>query len=81
MAAEFTPTQLRLLAVLNDGLPHSRRELCNCVPNDMTSWATIKVHLSNIRKKIRPRGEDVLCVVRCRRIHYQLVRLLPPAAP
>ena len=74
----FTPTQQLIMDLLSDGEPHKRAELLNaidplCTPN------TLQTHLSNIRKVIRPSGEDVVCELRERGIWYRRVRLLASA--
>ena len=74
MADVFTPTQAAMLKILSDGLPHTREELHKCC--GPSSLKTIQMHLSSIRKKLRPHGEDIVYVVVSRRGCYQHVRLL-----
>lgn len=74
MLPHLTPTQRCLLHTLSDGLPHTRRELHRCLPDDLGALSNIKVHLSAMRKLLRPRGEDILCVLHNRTICYCLVR-------
>lgn len=73
----YTPTQERILAVLADGLMHSKEEMCRAIdserPEDVDSLA---FHLSILRKKLRPLGTDVICQFYERRIWYRHVRLL-----
>jgi hypothetical protein len=74
--AKFTKTQAAMLAVLADGRPHPRRALHDCLPDELGDQGNIHRHISAIRKVIRPLGEDVLCVLVNRQIHYRQVRLL-----
>ncbi len=75
----YTPTQLRMLAILADGLPHTREELHACISDDLAPLSAIRSHISLMRKKLRPKGEDVICELSWRRIHYRHVRLLGSA--
>lgn len=71
---EYTATQQAMLDILSDGLPHTREELHACC--GPSCRRTIQVHLSHIRKKLRPKGEDILCTYTNRGWRYQHVRLL-----
>ncbi len=73
---EFTKTQTAILAVLSDGQPHTREELHKCLPDDMTEMAAVRVHVCNIRKLLRPKGEDIICELKNSKIHYRHVRIL-----
>jgi DNA-binding CsgD family transcriptional regulator len=81
----FTPTQRRILQVLADGEPHRPTELAAQLDDDMGPVSNVKPHLTAIRKLLRLRGEDILCVVpgpphrRC--LHYRWVRLRPAGLP
>lgn len=72
----WTPTQRRMLRVLADGLPHRREELHACLVDDLGALSNIQPHLSDIRKTLRPRGEDIVCEIVSRRICYRHVRLI-----
>lgn len=72
----WTPTQQRMIDLLSDGMPHDRHELHACLDDPLSSLATIKFHLSLIRRIIRLRGEDIICELWERKIHYRHVRLL-----
>lgn len=69
----WTPTQRRMLAVLADGQPHHKSELQACLPDELS---TIYMHVSNIRAKLRPQGQDIICEYRHQTIYYRHVRLL-----
>ena len=70
---EFTPTERDILAVLSDGMPHSRTELHACLPDELGGFVNLRMHISRMRKKLRPAGQDITSV---NGIGYQLVRLL-----
>ena len=54
----FPPTEQNMIAVLGDGEFHDRKELHACM--GPSSARSVKFHLSNIRKKLRARGRDIL---------------------
>jgi hypothetical protein len=76
---QYTPTQERLLAVLADGLPHRREELMGCLNDDLAERVILQCHISLLRKKLRPVGQDILCEFAQRTYQYRHVRLLASA--
>jgi hypothetical protein len=76
MPPKFTPTQRRIIALLADGLPHTRREVFGCLDDDLAQLSAIKRHLSVIRTMLRPVGQDIICELHRRSICYRHVRLL-----
>ena len=76
---KFTRTERRMMEILADGLPHSRRELHACLPDELGALKNIWTHLSRIRKKVRLKGEEIVCVIHNRTVHYRLVRLVANA--
>lgn len=72
----YTPTQQRIIDLLQDGLPHLRIELMKCLGDDLTTVATLHSHFVKLRKKLVPRGETIVCEILNRRIAYRHVRLL-----
>lgn len=75
----LTNVQKKMLAILSDGLPHSRQELHACLSDDMGPLSNIQSHISGIRKVLRPKGQDILCEIFNRTVHYRQVRLLASA--
>lgn len=71
----LTPTQVKMLAILVDGLPHSRSELFGCLWDDQSLDSSIQAHISKLRKKLRPRYAILLEFCN-REFMYRLVRLL-----
>ena len=71
-----TPVQQAMLRVLSDGIRHDPKELHACLPDQEGALSNIQMHLSNIRKVLRPKGQDVICELANRRVYYRWVRLL-----
>ena len=76
---EFTPTQARLFNVVSDGLPHQRAELLEAMQDSESTYRAVAVHMVAIRKVLRPKGQDIICELRNRRIYYRYVRLMHSA--
>lgn len=57
----FTPTQQAMLDVLAGGRPHTRDELHACLPDELGEANNVHAHLSAIRKRLRSKGEDIVC--------------------
>lgn len=74
MANGFTPTQQRLLGVLSDGRAHLRAELLACFDDPSPTSRNLSFHLTNIRQKLRPIGQDIICQLLNRRIAYRRIR-------
>ncbi len=72
----FTPTQKDILNVLSDGRPHLRQELIDCLDDPLADRLTLKPVLYRLRKKLRPKGQDIKAVLQNMRVHYMHVRLL-----
>ncbi len=70
----FTSTESRLMNVLKDGEPHDRPELLACLLDSQATMDSIHIHLSRIRKKIRPLGHLILCEYINRKHYYRHVR-------
>ena len=73
---EFTPIQKAILKVLDDGYAHKREELREALADELSEVACVNNHLSNLRKKLRPIGQDIVCELQSRKICYRWVRLL-----
>jgi DNA-binding winged helix-turn-helix (wHTH) protein len=71
--ADFTPTQRRILDVLADRMPHRREELHACLPDDLGALANLRFHLSQLRKVLRPHGQDIICQLYRNRLHYRQI--------
>lgn len=77
MPPQYTPTQERLMAILGDGLIHTKEELFACIDDELADkMSTLKSHLALLRVKTRPQGIDIICQFINRGRHYRMVRLL-----
>lgn len=76
----LSPIQRKMLEVLSDGMPHTREELHACLWDEQGALSNIKAHITAIRAKLRPIGEDILCEVGYKlQFRYRHVRLLASA--
>jgi DNA-binding CsgD family transcriptional regulator len=71
----FTDTEKRILALLSDGMPHTRDEIRSVLNDNMATNSCLKSHISHIRDKL-PAGQRVICELNGRGIQYRHVRLL-----
>ncbi len=71
----LTPTHKKMLALLSDGLPHSKLELHCCLWDDQSEINTIAYHISTLRQKL-PHGQAIVCEFYKRAMHYRLVELV-----
>lgn len=76
---EYTPVEACILERLADGMPHTAKELHGCLCDDLGDLSNVRAHLSRLRKKLRPRGEDIVCIVGNHANAYRHVRLLASA--
>ena len=70
----YTPTQKRLLAVLDDGMPHAPKVLLDCI-DELADENSLKFHLCVLRKKLALIGRDVVF----REGAYRMMRTLASA--
>ena len=70
----YTPTEKKIMAVIDDGQWHNRAELLPCLWDDQNEkpMSALEMCMSDLRKKLEPRGRDVVG----RNGAYRLVRLL-----
>jgi hypothetical protein len=57
---DFTPTQQRMMAILGDGQLHTRAELLPCLSDEMGCPTLLQMHISLLRKRLRPVGQDIM---------------------
>lgn len=74
--ADLTPTQARIMAVLADGYAHIKEELQRHLDDELSCPQNIIMHIANVRKKIRPLGEDIVTELLAGKTYYRWVRLL-----
>lgn len=63
-----------ILKLLSDGRPHRLKEVHGCC--GPCSIGTVHVHIHQIRKRLRPNGEDIVCISHGHGTSYQWVRLI-----
>ena len=71
------PIEEKMLRLLMDGAPHTRRELFTCLYEQDAPLSNIRMHISSLRKRVREYGMEIVCELRSQRsVNYRLVRLL-----
>lgn len=74
----LTPTQLRIMLVLQDGHPHIASELMGCLNDDLADRDVLHSHLYQLRKKLKTINLTVLYQYINRRAHHRLVQIISP---
>jgi hypothetical protein len=65
----------KIMQALSDGLPHKSEDLVrDCLWDG--DKAALQTHVCNIRKVLRPRGEDIVCERVNGTTYYRHIRLL-----
>lgn len=79
--AQFTPTEARIYALLEDGYPHTRKEIFErCFEDDLANPAkTVGNKISKMRRKLRGSGEDIAIFIMTRIVSYRRVMLIGKA--
>jgi hypothetical protein len=72
----YTATERRMLKVLADGKPHKAEQLRRCLSDDLGEVCNIAPHLSNLRRKLRRVGEEIICRKYGTANYYMRVKLL-----
>lgn len=73
----YTPVQQRILAILADGMMHHKEELYCCIDDELADKDNcLRSYISQIRLKLRPIGQDIVCQYHFKRFYYRQVRLL-----
>lgn len=77
MIDTLTATERRIFEFLSDDLPHTRQELHSCLPDELSSPAAVRKHLTALRKKLEHHGYLIHSVLGFRReLVYRMVRRL-----
>lgn len=76
---KLTPKEKQLEELLSDGLEHTTDEIIEAIGDDYMDMLTIRVHISNLRKKIKPTKRGILSrrsyVNTLSKTTYQLVHI------
>lgn len=76
---EYTPTEQRIINMLSDGQSHTTAELKTCLDDELASASAVRFHISNIRQRLRPKGEDIVYVMHFqRKLAYRHVKSIAP---
>jgi hypothetical protein len=51
-----------MLKILADGEEHSLEDLHPSLEDELSELNTVHTHISNLRHKLRPLGEDIICL-------------------
>jgi DNA-binding winged helix-turn-helix (wHTH) protein len=70
---QFTTTEQRIMEALGHGMPVPARELLTCLPDELSGVESLRVHICNINKKLKPHRE-IVSVYRRGKTRYQLFR-------
>ena len=57
---QLTPTESRIVQMLSVRAC-TTADLVLCLGDEYAEEATIRVHIANLRKKLRPGGNDIIC--------------------
>lgn len=69
-----TVTEEKLLDVLRDGMEHTREELLLCLDDELSTVDNLYVHITYLRRKLRPLGQDI---INRRASGYRWVQITP----
>jgi len=79
-AGQYTPTQYRMVQILEDWLPHTTEELAEALGDELTPQTVIKQYVFRLKKRL-PAGLAIKTIqdpTDGRRRKYQLVRVMAP---
>jgi hypothetical protein len=71
----FTPTEQRIYDTLRDGRSHPKKDLQQLLYDEMSN-ESFRMHLCQMRKKIRPIGQDIITEFWMDGIYHRLVRFV-----
>lgn len=69
---EWTPIQAKMLNVLSDGKPHTKRELHACLNDDLSPLCNVYAHIKAINDKLKVHEQRVIAESN----RYRWVRLV-----
>jgi hypothetical protein len=72
----YTPAEHRILQLLSDGQRHRTKELKFAVGDEHTSLLSVRVAVCELRKKLIPLGENIICEFYRGAFYYRHVRLI-----
>jgi hypothetical protein len=72
----WTSVQQRIMDVLSDGISHQKHDLLACIGDELATPNALQSHLTRMRLKLRPIGNNIICEIHDSRIYYRLVRVI-----
>lgn len=69
----FTPTQRRMMDLLKDGERHTRHDLLQTLGDEFLELPDMKHHLKELRRRLKDRGQLIVCELYYRQICYRLI--------
>lgn len=75
-AVKLTATQQRFFDLMADGQRHYVEEFINLLPDTLGNLDNVEIHINNIRKVIRPLGEDIVSERIYRNKTYRRMRMI-----
>ena len=79
MSGRWTPIQAAIAELLSDGERHKREELRACINDEEASNENVQSHVSEMRKKLKARGQTIVCELYNGTLYYRHVALLASA--
>lgn len=74
-STHYTPTEKAILEILSDGKPHAKHDIAKHVDPEM-GQCNVANHILQLRKKLEPLNEDIVCVYRLKKYFYRQIRVL-----
>ncbi len=74
-AMHFTPTEQKIMDILSDGQLHTKAALHAVLPDTLGPLNNVRVHLTYLRRKLRPEGKTIAAETRDRVCYYRLASL------
>lgn len=72
----WTPTEQRIWDLLKDGRSHHRDEVLACLGDTEADRNDLAQHLTRMRKRLRPKDKEIVCILRGYAVHFRLVKTL-----
>lgn len=74
--ASFSPTERKIFELLRDGDKHTKSEIKETFSDHLCSDNTLRVHIHAINRKIRSKGQEVVCIRKNWTSYYRWVRII-----
>ena len=71
---KFSTTQRKLMAILQDGKPHTTQELRTCIHDDLADGGALRTALTYLRRRLRP-SRDITTIQLRKNTYYALISI------